>query len=383
MKKPENFENSFILDTFKIRDSYYMARSWKEVNTWNFPSIVFNDINSTDLGCLAAEYDPDSDKLVVVPVDCQEQRGIVCKTLNYKSVKTCDREIMNYYRLEALLNPLFQDFRNYESNKSKSVIQDMFKRLNQTEAFQALFSTLWYASLPCYDIKNVTAQKNGERAVIKYCEWKGVPISCAAIFSSYPTDQGMCCSFNMKAANEIYQSGSYSDIITKMQNGDDSISFENSTKPSWYLKTSEPIILPGRNKGLFLILDAHMDQFSSTSQPNDFNGFYGLVHPSGSFPIMSLEGFEIKPGHRNAVSISGTRIYADENLKDLDIKDRKCMFKNDNTDLIIHQEYTYSNCMLECSLLYARDMVKHFEDMVNFSSQNLHNFYPVSPTAYI
>ena len=253
----------------------------------------------------------------------------------------------------------------------------MFKRLNQTEAFQALFSTLWYASLPCYDIKNVTAQKNGERAVIKYCEWKGVPISCAAIFSSYPTDQGMCCSFNMKAANEIYQSGSYSDIITKMQNGDDSISFENSTKPSWYLKTSEPIILPGRNKGLFLILDAHMDQFSSTSQPNDFNGFYGLVHPSGSFPIMSLEGFEIKPGHRNAVSISGTRIYADENLKDLDIKDRKCMFKNDNTDLIIHQEYTYSNCMLECSLLYARDMVKHFEDMVNFSSQNLHNFYPV------
>ena len=343
-----------------VNNSYYMGSKWNKIDSYNFPSIIFNGGSTTNTGCLAAEYHPNYDKLVVVPVDCKQPGGIICRTHNYFHVQTCNKERMNLNRLDILLNPNKQESKNFAINKGKKVALDMFERLDQAHAFHALLSTLWYASLPCYDIKNVTAQKSGERAVIKYCEWKGVPISCAAIFSPYPTDQGMCCSFNMKAADEIYYAGPYSDIITDLQDANNAKSFDDCKKPKWYLEAAEPTSLPGHNRGLFLIIDAHMDQFTSTSQPNDFDGFIGLINPSGSFPLMSLEGFQIKPGNLNDISIAGTMVYADDDMKDMDINDRKCMFKNDNAGMIIHKEYTYSNCMLECQLLYSRYMVRTF-----------------------
>jgi hypothetical protein len=45
----------------------------------------------------------------------------------------------------------------------KRYFVDMFKRLNQTEAYYSLFSSLWHSSLPCYDVKKVTANANGFR----------------------------------------------------------------------------------------------------------------------------------------------------------------------------------------------------------------------------
>ena len=199
--------------------------------------------------------------------------------------------------------------------------------------------------------------RDGDSAIIKYCEWKGIAISCSAIFSSYPTDQGMCCSFNMKAADEIYHSGPYSKIITDLQAAATAAAFANSSKPDWYLRASEPSSIPGRNKGLFLILDAHSDMFTISSQDNDFDGFFGLINPSGTFPLMALEGFEIKLGHLNSVSLTATRVDADDDMNDVDINDRKCLFSYENSNLLIFKEYSYSNCMFECQLFYAREKV--------------------------
>jgi hypothetical protein len=42
--------------------------------------------------------------------------------------------------------------------------KDIFQRLDQTRAFQGLFSTLWYAPLPCFDSKGMTANKEGEKS---------------------------------------------------------------------------------------------------------------------------------------------------------------------------------------------------------------------------
>jgi len=39
--------------------------------------------------------------------------------------------------------------------------------------------------------------------MLKKCTWKQNDINCAAIFSTFPTDQGMCCSFNMIGANQV------------------------------------------------------------------------------------------------------------------------------------------------------------------------------------
>ena len=253
------------------------------------------------------------------------------------------------------MNPDRKEEKDNAIKEKKKILLDLMKRLDQTKAYKSLLSTLWYASLPCYDIENVSGMRDGERSVFKYCEWKGVPISCAAIFRPFPTDQGMCCSFNMKAAEEIYYNGSYTKIISDLQNADAAVSFANSSKPDWYLNTSEPTTLPGHNKGLFIVLDAHSDQFSATSVQNDFDGFMGLINPSGSFPSTFYERFQIRPGHLNSISITATKIDANDDMKDMHVNDRQCLFSHENSDLQIHQEYSYVNCMFECSLLYARE----------------------------
>jgi len=111
------------------------------------------------------------------------------------------------------------------------------------------------AALPCFDIRNITAYSNGASALLRYCEWKGIPISCSAIFTTFPTDQGMCCSFNMKAADEIYVKSAYRDMLQSMQTSDKKASFLPSTVPTYYAENEEPKTIPGRKKGLVLNFD--------------------------------------------------------------------------------------------------------------------------------
>ena len=81
------------------------------------------------------------------------------------------------------------------------------------------------------------------------------------------------------------------------------LSFTESTKPSWHKNANEPKTLPGQNKGLVLVIDSHSDLFSAGSLDVDYDSFIGLIRPSGSFPLMSQEGFQIKPGHYDAIHI--------------------------------------------------------------------------------
>jgi hypothetical protein len=186
---------------------------------------------------------------------------------------------------------------------------------------------------------------------------QGVAISCAAIFDSIPTDRGICCAFNMKAADKIFQSGDYSTIVKQLQDTDRSNSLTDSTKPKSYLSKNEPTTLPGRTKGLVLMIDAHSDLFAAGSVDTDYDGFLGLINPSGIFPQMVQEGFEIKPGHNNIIALTGSQIDADPDLRDLDPSDRKCYFPDENTNMKMMTNYSNLNCILECSILYARSQM--------------------------
>ena len=350
-----------------------------EVNKINFPSIELYESNGTDYDCLLAKLFPNSEFLTVFPVRCDmtQHEAVVCrKVVNYQRCSYGWSRLYKINTFDLLMNPSCQGKKKNAIANKKAYFHNMMNRLNQTKAFEFLFSSLWYASFPCYDIKDVTAKTDGERSVLRYCEWKGIPISCAAIFSPYPTDRGMCCSFNMRAADEIYHAGPYPEIINFLQKADDASSFTNSSPTDWYTQNSEPTTVPGSNKGLFLILDAHTDQFATTSVSNDFEGFTGLINPSGSFAIMSLEGFQIKPGNLNAITISGSRIDAEDDMKNMDVNDRKCMFNDENTTLQIHQSYTYLNCIFECALLYARQQVGKVE---NDSVPCIPWFFPTPP----
>jgi hypothetical protein len=78
--------------------------------------------------------------------------------------------------------------------------------------------------------------------------FEGIEIPCAAIFKTFPTDRGMCCSFNMKAADEIFQEKSYSSFIQNLQDYDKGFSFQNTSLPDWYTLANEPKSQAGKKE---------------------------------------------------------------------------------------------------------------------------------------
>jgi len=48
-------------------------------------------------------------------------------------------------------------------------------------------------------------------------------------------------------------------------------------------------------------LDAHNDLSTTSSVDDDSQGFIGTVTSSGSFPLTSQDGFQIRAGHTNMV----------------------------------------------------------------------------------
>jgi len=53
-----------------------------------------------------------------------------------------------------------------------------------------------------------------------------VDLPCSAIFKKFPTDQGLCCTFNQKAADEIFLESDYLDAIMQKQTNDGKLSID-------------------------------------------------------------------------------------------------------------------------------------------------------------
>jgi len=98
--------------------------------------------------------------------------------------------------------------------------------------------------------------------------------------------------------------------------------------------------------------------FSAGSVDSDFDEFMGLISPSDSFPLMNQEAFEIRPGHNNIITLTGSQVNANEDLRSLDQESRKCIFSDENSGMRIYKNYTYMNCIFECSIFYAREQLQ-------------------------
>ena len=168
-----------------------------------------------------------------------------------------------------------------------------------------LFEILWYTQVPCFDVANVTSDKQHEHAMIKSCMWKGIKIPCSKVFTASPTDRGMCCTFNVQAAEKMFKTGDYQTMIKKMQDQDESKAFD--LFESWpELKYDYQKFGPeaGVSNGLHLLLDSHSDLLSGSSISDDFQGFIAVVNDNKQFPITSQKSVLIRPGHHNLVSIN-------------------------------------------------------------------------------
>ena len=353
LKLPDEVDGSFFLsDSFDY--SFLLS------NSTLLPTIQIEE-NSLSSDCWAAKFNFDQSYLSISEVDCNAKIGVICrKVLSVPQVcelpkirnKTDDDDEKD--ETIVLRDPQQTlDFVKAVEQKKRD-FKEIFRKMDLKTSFRSLFSVLWYSTLPCFDVKGITSDFIWEKSLIKHCSWKGKLIPCSDIFTTFPTDQGLCCSFNMKAAEEIFSGHLYPKVLNDLQQSDANLSFYNKTLNKWYVNENEPKTQSGINKGLSFMLDAHTDLLSSSSVDRDFTGFTGLISAKGCFPLISQKGFQIRPGHNNLISLSATMIEASQDLRSLQPWRRKCIFNDETQNLTLYKEYTQSNCFLECSLQFAQ-----------------------------
>ena len=220
------------------------------------------------------------------------------------------------------------------------------------KSYKQLFELLWYSQMPCFDVKGLTSEAKDELSFLKKCYWKEEPISCNAIFQERPTDQGICCSFNMKKADEMLRESKYTEAIRTMQSKDAEFAFETNDMPSWYVQNKEPKPQAGRNKGLTLIIDGHSNKVSAGTVKDDFDGFITLVEDNKRFPLLSLTKLISRPGYKSNIEVDAIKIESKTEIRDYEPQRRKCYFP-DEYKLGIHQNYSQFSCIFECKQKFA------------------------------
>ena len=240
--------------------------------------------------------------------------------------------------------------------KSRVSYNQNFKSMNLQKSYKSLFEILWYSQLPCFDVKEVTSTSFGQYGMLKHCNWKGVDVPCSKIFTTFPTDQGMCCTFNMEAAEDMFKDSDYQAMVQLMQARDRDLSFE---KDHQFELNGRPVPEAGRTKGLTLILDAHSDMVSGGTVSQDFDGFFAIIDGSNQFPTTTRKSVLIRPGHENIVAINAVDVKADKDIQFINVEKRNCYFPDDK-NMSFHKQYSQANCILECQIDFALSQVINF-----------------------
>jgi hypothetical protein len=119
--------------------------------------------------CLRVYFNDLTQQLAVVPSPCSFQSAIICRkisTLNpycKGGVKFIKKSTIDW-----MVDPTIKANKTRAINHKRSIMKDMMFRLNQTQAYETLFSILWYANLPCFDVKGITAARNGDRSGVNF-----------------------------------------------------------------------------------------------------------------------------------------------------------------------------------------------------------------------
>jgi len=72
---------------------------------------------------------------------------------------------------------------------------------------------------------------------------------------------------------------------------------------------------------------------------------------------MSQGEIFIRPGYNNIITLTSSKINADDSLTSISKEERKCSFPEENFDSLYFNNYSFSNCKFECLLSYAKSEV--------------------------
>ena len=111
--------------------------------------------------------------------------------------------------MNTALDPAKSQERKEAVEKAKTQYNNEFGSMDLVKSYKSLFELLWYSQLPCFDVRNITSTHKDEMSLIKKCYWKEKQIDCTSIFFTRPTDRGMCCTFNVEAAEKMFEDKKY------------------------------------------------------------------------------------------------------------------------------------------------------------------------------
>ena len=256
-------------------------------------------------------------------------------------------DMISVPKLNLLFDPKENSSKEQLIKNKTQAYKNNFGALDVEKAYISLFEVLWYSQLPCVDVKDFTSSTKDQMSVIKRCFWQGMEVNCSSIFQKRPTERGICCSFNAKETNELFRNTTYRKMVSLMQKQDELYSIDDSSiRPK--IKSQA-----GQQKGLQLVLDAHSDKVSFGTIPDNFRGFVSIVDGAADYPLTQRKGFLIRPGRENNVAISAYQVISDNNVRNVDPSKRSCYFEDENP-LNMYQNYTYTNCILECAIGFVR-----------------------------
>ena len=86
------------------------------------------------------------------------------------------------------------------------------------------------------------------------------------------------------------------------------------------------------------------------------HGAHITIHEPGLLADLDTVQIVVFPGKTYSISITPTLMAIDKAVKQLDIKFRDCMLKNDPHDLVLFRNYSYSSCIFECKMRRAVDI---------------------------
>jgi len=67
--------------------------------------------------------------------------------------------------IDLLLNPSEKDGQIKKSKQSIERYKLIFDRINKSTSLPFIFSSLWYSTMPCFDVKGVTSDQAGQVSI--------------------------------------------------------------------------------------------------------------------------------------------------------------------------------------------------------------------------
>ena len=263
-----------------------------------------------------------------------------------------DWQSIHLQRLDIALDPTKGEERQEIVETAIQDYNNRYGKFDFENAYDSMLTLLWYSQLPCHDVAGITSTIMDELSFIKRCYWKNKPISCNAIFQKRPTDRGMCCSFNMDRAEEIFIESMYTNVIANRQEHDSKNGFQTSKKPNWYIKNQEPMTKPGIKNGLTIVFDEHSNRISSGSVVDSFHGVPVLIDGKDKFPMVQTSGLTARPGFQNSISIYPLDVQSLDQIRTHRPEKRNCYFP-DEYKLNMHKKYSRPSCIFECETKFA------------------------------